>query len=281
MRNLEFNAWAATELLGVYLCVYDVLLDDDEDVRDQGAVAASVLLSATASNDKIHNSGGITLTPSAASSKLLQYIVTEYKYSTVLWIDGVRRLTGAITLFGLEGIEAASNMENSLDSVEGPFTARNRASLQLRSVRNMLQEARQQDTALFVEEKANLYVDPVKEAKDWANALAELSPCSFEPCLVSEVAAWSIDGLSALIEIAESREDGPLGWTSEPDVYALGMKIILTGKVCIRFLSQQKTEEQSVVCLELLRKLFLVGKETFVHGLWLVQIQEIIGEVSS
>lgn len=278
---MEFDGWAATELLGGYLCLYDVLFDDDEDVRDQGAVAASILLSATASNNTTQNAGGISLTPSAASSKLLQYIVTEYKDSELLWVDGVRRLTGAIPLFRLGGIEATSNPEDSTDSVERPFTARNRIPLELRSVRDMLQEARRQDTALFVEEKANLFVDPVKEAKNWADAVAELNPCSFDPCLVSEIATWSIDGLTSLIEIAESQEDGPLGWTSKPDVFALGMRIILTAKVCIRFLSHQKSEEQSNFCLELLRKLFLVGKEKFLHGLWLQQISEIIGEISS
>lgn len=265
----------------MYLCVYDTLFDDDEDVRDQGAVAASTLLSAAASNIKTQNAGSISLTPSAASSKLLQYIVTEYKDSKILWIDGMRRLTGSISIFRLGPVEVSPDLEPSTDQDQGLFTVKNSIALQLRSVRDMLQDARRQDTALFVEEKANLYMDPVKEAKNWANAIAELHPSSLESDMVSEISAWSIEGLTALIEIAESREDGPLGWTSKPDVFTIGMRIILTAKVRIRFHSHQQCDAQSDVCLDLLRKLFLVGKEKYLHGLWLQQIEEIIGEVSS
>lgn len=265
----------------MYLCLYDTLFDDDEDVRDQGAVAASDLLSATASNIKTQNASSISLTPSAASSKLLQYIVTEYKNSEILWIDGIRRLTGSISIFRLGPVEVSPDLEHSTNQDEGLFTVKNRIALQLSSVRDILQDAIRQDTALFVEEKANLFMDPVKEAKNWADAIAEFYPSSLVSDMVSEGSAWSIEGLTALIEIAESREDGPLGWTSKPDVFAVGMRIILMSKVQIRFCSHQQRDEQSSVCLELLRKLFLVGKEKFLHWLWLQQIEEIIGEVSS
>lgn len=261
--------------------MYDILLDDDEDVRDQGAVAASTLLSAAASTNRYRNSGSVSLMPSAASSKLLQFIMAEYNDSNVLWIDGVRRLAGAISLFRLGLVEVSSNLKVSRDIVKGSFIAKNRTSLDLRSIREMLQGARRQDTALFVEEKANLFVDPVKEAKNWADALAELHPSSLDDEMISEMGAWSIEGLTALIEITESREDGPLGWTTKPDVFALGMRVILTAKVLIRSLSLQRSEEQSSVCLELLRKLYLVGKENFLHGLWLRQIEEIVGRIPS
>lgn len=218
--------------------------------------------------------------PSAASSKLLQYIITEYRDSKVLWIESVRRLTGAVSLFRLGPVEAFPNSQNSTYPVE-PFTAKNRITLHLHPVREMLKEARRQDTSLFVEENANLFVDPVQEAKNWADALGKLRPSSLEPDIISEFGAWSVEGLTALIEITESREDGPLGWTSKPDVFALGMRVILMAKVRIRFLSHQRSEDQSSDCMRLLRKLFLAGKEKFLHGLWLQQIEEIIGAGSS
>ncbi|MCJ1464709.1 hypothetical protein MMC07_003322 [Pseudocyphellaria aurata] len=281
LRKLEFDSWAATELLGGYLCIYDILFDDDEDVRDQGAIAATTLLSAAESTNRSRNSGSVSLMPSAAGSKLLQFIMTEYQDSDILWIDGVRRLTGAISLFRLGPVEVSSNLEKSTDSTRNYFIPKTRISLDLRSSRNMLQEARRQDTALFVEEKANLFVDPVKEAKKWADVLVELRPSSLEDEMVSELGAWSIEGLAALIEIAESREDGPLGWTTKPDVFALGMRIILAAKVRVRLSSLQRNEGQSSICLELLRKLHLVGKEKFLHGLWLRQIEEIVGKIPS
>lgn len=257
-----------------------MLLDDDEDVRDQGAIAASTLISALESRIKTQNASNISLMPSAASSKLLQYIVTEYRDSKVLWIESVRRLAGAISLFRLGPVEVFPNPQNSTDPVE-PFTAKNRRTLHLDSVRKMLKEARRQDTSLFVEEKANLFVDPVQEAKNWADALEKLCSSSLESDIISEFGAWSVEGLTALIEIAESQEDGPLGWTSKPDVFALGMRVILMAKVRIRCLSHQRSEDQSSDCMRLLRKLFLSGKEKFLHGLWLQQIEEVIGESSS
>lgn len=257
--------------------MYDILFDDDEDVRDQGAVAVSTLLSAAASKTKLQNAGSISLMPSAASSKLLQFIVTEYESSKVFWIDAVRRLAGGISLFRLGPVEVPTNLgENSTDLVESSFIAKNRILLRLRPVRDMIQEARRQDTVLFVEEKANLFVDPVRDAKNWADALAELHPSSPDHEMLSEITAWCTEGLSALIEIVETQEDGPLGWTSKPDVFALGMRIILMTRVQLYYHSHQKFS----ICLELLRKLLLVGKERLLHGLWLQQIEKIMGEVS-
>ena len=269
LRIGDFDGWAAPELLGGYICLYDILLDDDEDVREQGAVAASALLSAADSKTKGRKCGNTLLTSSAASSKLLQYIVTEYNSSKVLWIDGVRRLTGETSLFRVGPVHVPSNLENSEDPSERKCTFKNRIRLGLRPVREMLQEARRLDTALFAEEKANLFVDPAEDAKDWADALAQLHPSVHDPNMVSEMAAWCAEGLAALIEIVESQEDGPLGWTSKPDVFALGMRILLMAKVQLHTL-------HSSTCLDLLRKLFRVGKQKLLHGLWLQRIQEIV-----
>lgn len=272
MRIGGFDGWAAPELLGGYICLYDILFDDDEDVRDQGAVAASALLSVD-SEIRGRNGSNTSLTSSAASSKLLQYIVTEYNSSKVLWIDGVRRLTGEISLFRLGPVDVPSNLENPENPFEKKCTFKNRIRLGLRPVREMLQEARRQDTALFAEEKANLFVDPAEDAKNWADALAQLHPSVHDPDMVSEMAAWCAEGLAALIEIVESQEDGPLGWTSKPDVFALGMRILLMAKVQLHSLP-------SSTCLHLLGKLFRVGKQKLLHGLWLQRIQEIVGDPS-
>lgn len=290
LRDVDFDGWAAPELLGGYLFLYDALSDDDEEVRDQGAIAASTFLSAAASKPSTPNGGaGVSLMPSAASSRLLQYLVAEYKDSPLLWIDALRRVAGASSLFKLGPVPIPAHAAPTPIQI---------ALLQpLRSVRAALRDARRPDPALFVAENPNLFLDPVRDAQRWAHALTHLDP----PQELPLDRAWCIDGLTALLEIAHGRADGPLGWTANPPVFTLGMRIILLATVRIRVFHAPEHRRggggvgggggererggggggggEGGGCEEerLVRELLRVGKESFLHPLWLRQMEHIVG----
>lgn len=268
MRKLAFAFWSAPELLGVYVSLYNILSDDDEDIRDRGAVAASEFLSGIASENNVRS---VSLMPPAASQKILQYLVNEHSNSTILWIEAAHQLTGTTSSFKLGPIKSCCSYEEPETSQE--------IFLHLVPARDMLQKAKQQDTALFIEEKPNLYVDPIKEAKNWAEVMLKLHSKGINSNVASEFRNWCTDGLKALIELTESQEDGPLGWVSKPDVFTLGMRIMLAAKVQIHGPLKDRKDQDGSIFLTLLLYFLKLGRERLLHGLWLQLIEEILKEI--
>lgn len=103
---------------------------------------------------------------------------------------------------------------------------------------DMLEPAEQQlaaamldDDSLFVEEEQNLYIDEVSEAIAWTGLARNAeSPLSGEE--TRELSSWAQEGLRTLARLAETK-DGPFGWASKPQVFAICMKIILAAKAII------------------------------------------------
>lgn len=275
LRKDGFDSWDNPELLGVYLSIYDTLLDDDEDVRDKGAVTTSTLLSAASGKSQ---GSGFLLMPLAAGARLLDYLVKNYHTSLVLFCNGICRLTGASSCSNLALI-----IPSSL-SPDHPIGA----SIRLRPARDMLHEAMHQSTTLFNEEKQNLYLDPAKESKTWASALVVLLPTlGSSHNILPGFSTWCLDALSALIEIMESEgSDGPLGWTYKADVFVMGIRILAAVRVMAycSFAMDESDPTSAAVredCLNLLRmlgRLKTIGEENLVHGLWVGYAEEILGE---
>lgn len=249
--------------------MYHVLLDDDEEVRDRGAVAASILLSGAASGTNISM---LSLMPAAATKKVQQYLIDRYKDSAILWVEAASQLTGAASCFRLRTVETHHLHENSITGQV--------ISFHLLPVRDLLQKARRQNIALFVEEKQNLFVDPVIEARSWARVMLELHSTGINLEMISEFHTWCKDGLKALIEATESQEDGPLGWTTKSEVFALGMRVILATRVQIHGIWKNTRDADISVLVMLLRKLLSLGTKELLNGLWLQQIEEILRDVA-
>ena len=265
LRELAFTFWSAPELLGIYFALYNIISDDDEEVRDSGAVATSNLLSGIASEN---NARSISLMPLAASQEILQYLANKHSNSAILWIEAAHQLTGTTSSFKLGPVESYYLYENRVAS--------HVISLHLNLASDMLQKARRQDTALFAEEKQNLFVDAVKEAKNWAELMLKLQSRGISSHMATEFCTWCADGLKALIELSGCQTDGPLGWVSKPDVFALGMRIILATKVQIHSSSKDSRDQDVAILPQLLRELLSMGRENMLHGLWVQQIEEII-----
>ncbi len=250
------------ELLGVYLALYDALVDDDEDVRDQASVVVSSLLSVSRRYGDSKATTSPSLSSLAASPRLLLFLVREYNESVCLWSEAIQRLTGA------------SLSVKNLPIKEPP-------TLQLRPVKVLLQEAMRTDNALFVEEKQNLFVDDVKEAEMWAGALADLNA---RPDAISKSAlgTWTLDGISALTVTIRNNVDGPLGWTSKPEAFTIGIRVILAAKLLLdghEIVDSPARKERQEKCRDSLSTFLDVGRENMVHDLWLQRIEEVIGLV--
>lgn len=92
------------------------------------------------------------------------------------------------------------------------------------SAENQLSEAIKFDDALFVIEEQNLFIDEVRETDRWIAAFEALPWDGDEPSLRA-LEDWVASGLSSLRGLA-TQEDGPLGWASKPQVFAICSRIV-------------------------------------------------------
>lgn len=251
-----------TDLIGVYLALYDTLLDDDEDVRDQGATTVSALLSAIDSDFPSGFGSSLSLSPPAAKRRLLDFIWAGYPTCTSMYVRAVERLAGLQLSPCTHG--------KGEDSTDASTAAK------LRPVAEILQEAQMPQLAVFVEEKQNLYIDTVKEAEIWAETLIGLDP---EACII-EVAdaleAWTTDGLSHFLDVLRQSGDSAFGPTSVPEVFTLFMRVILSAKaILVRSVpaSNQWNNRENRLW-KLLEELLELGREKNLHSLLIDHIEK-------
>lgn len=276
LRSQGFHSWNTTTLFGVYIALHDLLLDDDEDVRDEAAAVASIFLSTSTNRSDMPN---ISLMPPAASSSLLQYFKTEFNESVILFAEAAHRLTSTCSLFKRRPVEIAVPKFHDFETKNSLGEASDADQITfslIRPVQEIMQEVRRQDNALFAEEKQNLFVDPVREAGNWALILMNSTQLEKVVSITSAIENWTMRGLEVLIETA-NEEDGPLGWSTKPDVFILGMRILLAAKVHVHWFQIGLDRETSLKnILGLLHNLLDVGTDKLLNGTWLQQIENIL-----
>jgi hypothetical protein len=187
--------------------LYDTLNDDDDEIRNLSAETVSALLRKS-------------LVPLAARVELAKYISKVHiRARTFAW-NVVCRMSGS-------KLETVDNVRFRLQSA-GPQLVR----------------AMKDDDSLFVQEEQNLFLDEIREAKLWIQIFEETGPDT----LTSEqgnfdiestwqqphtaFATWVLEGLLALNALV--KEDGPLGWTSKPAVFALVLRLLLSANTIIQ-----------------------------------------------
>ena len=248
------------ELLGIYLALYDTLVDDDDEVRDKGAAAVSALLSGVdmfenGDRDTKSSESESTFTALAAKPKLVRFLLDQYPSSIELWLEAMHRLVRT-------------------KSLDRPLGVDKKTPLRLGSARGRFQESIREDTALFAEEKQNMFIDEAQEAATWLDVLVNLKISKVDDFIASELTTWIIEGIQEMLTKAESEIDGPLGWTSKPEVFALGMTFILAGQAVIRLSAQRILHTDTDLLRKQLRRLLDLGQEKSLHPRWLRAIQE-------
>lgn len=243
--------------LKLYVILYDFLLDDDEDVRNTAAAAASNSFISTVSKGGDDAEVSIPLMVPAARQKLLELLRHSYHNSKHLWKEAVQRL--------MNGRQPSYFPNQSL----------------FPSPRALLHDLRKDDTALFVEEKQNLYVDEAQEADVWQEVLLSMNRSTINGTVLAELGKWAVEGLDALVEVAEQEEDGPLDWTSKPDVFTFGVRALLTVQALLRLSEDEGLSVGKAGLNARLARLEEVGAKSCLRPAWMRIIRESTGKCES
>lgn len=195
--------------LTALVALYDALNDDDDQVRDIAAGAAKILLHSHA------------LVPLEAANRLLHFLTEHFGQSPLFHSIVADRLVGHY------GTCAATTSQ-----IRSPHTWEP-AKVQLDRVMRF-------DDSLFAVEEQNLFVDEVRETKRWVDVAERLEwghtrmdedtdkqhVGNQHPALVDKLVEWVQDGLVHLATLAHVNKDGPLGWASDPAVFAICTRLV-------------------------------------------------------
>lgn len=175
------------------LALYDVLNDDDDEVRDIGSAASR----------RIANQA---LVPIEAANRLLQWLAQTFGDSVEF------RSIVAVRIIGGNSLVASIADCQSADT--------------------QLDEALTVDNSLFAVEEQNLFIDEIRETKRWLAVFDTLSWSSNDG-IYRDLTDWVSTGVTRLqrlmgIEWSRGRrDDGPLGWASNPQAFAISSRILL------------------------------------------------------
>ncbi|KAL8329312.1 hypothetical protein RB597_004850 [Gaeumannomyces tritici] len=201
---LAVGTWCtkSAAYLPFLLALYDTLNDDDEEIRDVGAAAATPVL-------------GRLLVPVQAADELLERMTAaSAACSTEFANHAVLRALG----------------ETRIRADPGPGPGQPPVA---RRPGDQLREALMFDDSLFVVEEQNLFVDEVREARRWAGVAARLPA---DGCgrggggMLDHLRDWAAEGLEALTRHAAGSADAPLGWASQPKAFDVCSRIIINAK---------------------------------------------------
>ncbi len=185
----------------LYSILYDLLNDDDEEIRDLAASTTSFILTSAA------DGGELRMCPLAACHRFAGYIVDNFTSLAQWHLTAFSRLMLPTT--------------NELDVLD------NFAALaSIHSVRNQLELARQESHDLFEEERQNLYLDDIREVDIWFLALGKVSRTWIDDDITIMVAAWALDGLRELTAALPSLTSGPFGVMSKLEIITLFIRVI-------------------------------------------------------
>ncbi|KAH7329221.1 putative death-receptor fusion protein-domain-containing protein [Stachybotrys elegans] len=99
------------------------------------------------------------------------------------------------------------------------------SGLSWESADDQINKALDFDDSLFAIEENNLFIDEVRDAKRWV-AVLEAIPWNEQDEACAKLLEWSTNGLRRMIRLA-AQEDGPLGWASTPQAFAIFVRILL------------------------------------------------------
>lgn len=235
-------------LQDIYLMLYDMLNDDDEELRGISANTASIVLGC---HQGPRGGQGFPRVPLAAASGLAHYLATNYNTSPCLLKEAIQRLTG-------QRIQPSS------------------PSLMV-SVSTLLNESMEDSTILFEVEKQNLYIDDVREIEVWYNILRQLSSEAREisPSLAKDFPQWVLSGLLSLTRVAKLEgAGGLLGFTSKPDVFVIGLRVVYAARLLLSETSLVGLDFDKGDMLTRTSQLLTAGEAAWVPEQWLSCLRE-------
>lgn len=209
------------------IAVYDLCVDDDEQVREIGSKLTQDILSSGKSKVDI------TFAPLVASQRLSEHLSSNFSRSSELSVEALRRFWGCDT----------TDMK-----IPKPLSPH----LEISVAKNDAQ-------ALFEEEKQNLFIDPARETVIWARVLKRLPGNALPSPLRRQLGAWVVEGLGALIESSDPGTKDILGLASQPDIFALGVRVLYGAEVLLTWLKHHKRAQMAIQTLLIQLKKFSDG----------------------
>ncbi|OAX82402.1 hypothetical protein ACJ72_03248 [Emergomyces africanus] len=229
-----------------------MLNDDDEEIRYLAAQAGSILFSLEFDN----TNQTTALLPLAASSKLVDILADDFTDSSTLCAEAMGRFLGLpINLLG----------------------AKAKDTISLTPVSRLLAEFQTESTVLFQEERQNLFVEDVREVETWAKVLSRLVVVPRNSNFALQFYSWVADGLCTLAEeTAEASRDGVLGWISHPDVFTLGIRVILGAKILLLASLSETLVLDKFLIRQRLENLWKEGQKNEMHHCWLSLLRTVV-----
>lgn len=179
---------------------------------------------------------GQALVPIEAGGRLLQWLGQTFRNSALFRTMVVARLTGD------------SHFESA-------------------GITEQLDQAMKFDDSLFAVEEQNLFIDEVREAQRWVVVFESLEWSTEDEVLIN-FTEWMHEGLRQMHSLA-SVEDGPLGYASQPQVFAILSRIIQGSAALIRSHPDPDQRKKMAESIQLLR-----SHQKHMSGLLLQSLQD-------
>ncbi|KAL8837449.1 MAG: hypothetical protein Q9170_002535 [Blastenia crenularia] len=251
-KNRPIESKEAPGMLQLYLVLYDSMLDDDEDVRNAGAVTASGFSISNASKEDNERVQALRMVP-AARHYLLDFLKLQYHSSENFWVVAVERVIG-------------NYFQDDPPETLAEFLAT--------PPRELLLELYREDTSLFAEEKRNLYVNEVEEACVWGKVMLSVDRSTADKATLRCFKRWIAKSIDALAEHTETLWDGLLGWTSKPAVFEFGMRVLIAADVIVRLAEKDDVDTNGLI--DRLRYLLEIGQKCELRPSWLRMTRKIL-----
>ncbi|KAH7162646.1 putative death-receptor fusion protein-domain-containing protein [Dactylonectria estremocensis] len=132
---------------------------------------------------------------------------------------------------------------------------------------DQLREAMKFDDSLFVIEEQNLFIDEVRECQRWVAAFENMS-WSLEDKVLKHLTSSTHEGLLSMGGLT-SEEDGPLGYSSKPQVFAILSRVVQAAAALTRY----HPDPSHRATVEGVSRLFQSGKG-HISGLLLLPLVE-------
>lgn len=185
--------------------VYDLLNDDDEDIRE-----SSTSIAARLSNSSMPGCGVVQILGAAASrEKLRNQLFQHFGQGEDLLLECLRRL------LGLKMTASRFRLKSLIE-----------CHMQSSSVKDATENIMAASTDLFAEEKQNLYIDEVAEIKDWAQLMCSI-PVKMPSRIQDKVKIWVGQGLGCLVDLLQHSEGNiAIGYSIDLDVLLIRLTIM-------------------------------------------------------
>lgn len=244
------------------MVLYDLLNDDDEDVRGIAASTTSVVLSATTT----YSISLIELFPLAASEKLAHLLSERFRTDHCLVPSVLAKIWPSLL--------SPNQRLNSNWRIKRC------------SIKTLLERTQLDSDVLFEEERQNLYIDDIREIELWSGILKTINPPGQDHQVILE--EYVLDGLKELKNYLGTVVgfDDPLGLTSQVDVFTLFTRVIHLAGVLICWSKAESISgngSDSPIyegdLLHELKALGEAGKRVRIHGRLIRSIKGVIDSI--